>query len=111
MAANDTWALIHAERRRLIDDLQNLTPQQWATTSLCPAWSVHQVLGHVVALTKQTPPRFFGRFVASGFQFNKMVEKDVARQTAGQPADTLAELERHVEDTTSPPGTGRLVDR
>ena len=102
--SDSTWDLIHAERERLIEDLQPLTAEQWRTQSLCPEWNVHQVLAHLVALTKQTPPKFFGKFVASGFQFNKMVAKDVAREGSGTPAETLAELAAHVGDTTAPPG-------
>ncbi len=103
MPAN-TWDLIHAERQQLIADMQNLTPEQWVTASLCPAWNVHQMLGHLVALTTQTPPKFFGKFIAAGFQFDKVVAKDVAKQSAGTPAQTLAEFTRHAGDTTAPPG-------
>jgi uncharacterized protein (TIGR03083 family) len=99
-----TWDLIHAERRQLIADLEGLDAGQWATPSLCPDWNVHQMLGHLVALTKQTPPKFFGKFVKSGFAFNTMVARDVAKESAGTAAQTLAELKNHVNDTTSPPG-------
>lgn len=99
-----TWTLIHAERRQLIEDLAALTPDQWSTRSLCSEWTVHQMLGHIVALTKQTPPRFVVKFLRSGFAFNTMVAKDAARQSAGTPQQTLDELARHVQDTTSPPG-------
>jgi uncharacterized protein (TIGR03083 family) len=99
-----TWKLIHAERRRLIADLTVLTPDQWSARTLCPEWTVHQMLGHIVALTKQTPPKFFVNFVRSGFAFNTMVAKDAARESAGTPQQTLDELARHVDDTTSPPG-------
>jgi uncharacterized protein (TIGR03083 family) len=102
--SSSTWDLIHAERQRLIDDLQPLTEEQWRTPSLCPEWTVHQALAHVVALTKQTPPKFFGKFAASGFQFNKMAAKDIAREGSGTPAQTLAELAAHIGDTTAPPG-------
>ncbi len=102
--SNSTWDLIHAERRQLIRDLQPLTDDQWQVTSLCPDWTVHMVLGHVVALTKQTPPKFFARYAASGFRFNSMAAKDVARESAGTPEQTLAELAAHVDDTTAPPG-------
>ena len=101
---NSTWNLIHAERQQLIDDLQGLTDQQWHAASLCPEWDVQQALAHVVALTKQTPPKFFGKFVASGFRFDRMVAKDIARESAGTPAQTLAELAAHVGDTSAPPG-------
>jgi uncharacterized protein (TIGR03083 family) len=99
-----TWDLIHDERRRLIEDLQPLTAEQWRTASLCPGWDVQEALAHLVALTKQTPSKFVGKFVASGFQFDKMVAKDVARESSGTPAQTLAELSAHVGDTTAPPG-------
>jgi uncharacterized protein (TIGR03083 family) len=101
---SSTWDLIHAERRQLIEDLDALNADQWATPSLCPEWTVHQMLGHLVALSKQTPPKFFAKFAGSGFTFNKMVAKDVAKETAGSPQQTLAELKRHLHDTTSPPG-------
>jgi uncharacterized protein (TIGR03083 family) len=101
---DNTWDLIHTERRALIDDLQGLTPEQWRTPSLCPDWTVHQMLGHIVALTKQTPPKFIGKFLASGFRFDRMVARDVADQSAGTPADTLAEFARHAGDTSAPPG-------
>jgi uncharacterized protein (TIGR03083 family) len=101
---SNTWDLIHDERRRLIEDLQPLTAEQWRTASLCPGWDVQEALAHLVALTKQTPSKFVGKFVASGFQFDKMVAKDVARESSGTPAQTLAELSAHVGDTTAPPG-------
>jgi uncharacterized protein (TIGR03083 family) len=101
---SNTWDLIHDERHRLIEDLQPLSAEQWRTASLCPDWDVQQALAHLVALTKQTPPKFFGKFIASGFQFDKMVAKDVARESSGTPAQTLAELSAHVGDTTAPPG-------
>jgi uncharacterized protein (TIGR03083 family) len=101
---SNTWQLIHAERGRLIEDLEPLTDEQWRTTSLCPEWNVQQVLGHIVATTTMTPPKFFGKFIASGFQFEKMAAKDVAKQSAGTPAQTLAELTAHILDTHAPPG-------
>ena len=104
MSSSSTWDLIHAERRQLIQDLEPLTAEQWRVQSLCPEWNVQQMLAHVVALTKQTPPKFVGKFVASGFQFDKMAAKDVARESSGSPAQTLAELAAHVDDTSAPPG-------
>jgi len=102
--SNSTWDLIHAERQRLIEDLQSLNDQQWRAASLCPEWDVQQVLAHLVALTKQTPPKFFAKFAASGFRFERMAAKDVARESAGTPAQTLAEFTAHVGDSSAPPG-------
>jgi uncharacterized protein (TIGR03083 family) len=102
--STNTWALIHTERQNLIVDLEDLRPDQWSAPSLCDAWNVHQMLGHLVALTKQTPPKFFGKFAAAGFKFDRFAARDVARETAGTPEQTLAEFIKHVEDTSAPPG-------
>ena len=47
--SDDIWPVVHAERRALAADLAGLTPEQWATPSLCTGWSVHDVLAHMVA--------------------------------------------------------------
>jgi len=102
--ASDAWALIHAERAALADDLDGLTAEQWATGSLCSEWSVHQVLGHIVATAKMTPPKFLAQFAAARFNFTAFNARNVARDTGATPAATMAEFRAHLQDTTSPPG-------
>ena len=104
MAASSPWPIIHAERRALADDLQQLTDEQWATPSLCRGWSVHQVLGHMTATTKKSPPRFLAGMVSTGFRFTVLSDRDVAKETAGGPQQTLAEFRRHADSTVHPPG-------
>jgi uncharacterized protein (TIGR03083 family) len=102
--ADSPWPTIHGERRALADDLAQLSDAQWATPSQCSGWSVHDLLGHMLATAKMTPPKFLGGMLSSGFNFNKMVDKDVRGQTAGGPAATLADFRSHIEDSTKPPG-------
>lgn len=102
--ADSPWPTIHAERKALADDLAGLKDEQWQTPSLCVGWSVHDMLGHMVATAKMSPPRFIGRFVGSGFNFDKMANKDIKAETANGPAGTLAELNAHLNDTSAPPG-------
>src|SRR5665213_2449281 len=73
--ASDTWSIIHAERAALVADLGSLTDQQWATPSLCGGWTVRDVLGHMVATAKKTPPTFFAGLASAGFRFNTMTAK------------------------------------
>jgi uncharacterized protein (TIGR03083 family) len=102
--SEDIWPVVHAERRALAADLANLTPEQWATPSLCTGWSVHDVLAHMVATAKETPPRFLVGMLTSGFRLSRMTEKRIAEERAGGPAATLAAF-RAVENATSaPPG-------
>jgi len=56
MATSNPWPLIHAEREALAADLAMLTDEQWATRSLCADWTVRDVLGHMTATAKMTPP-------------------------------------------------------
>jgi uncharacterized protein (TIGR03083 family) len=96
--------MIHAEREALIADLGTLTDEQWATPSLCAEWTVRDVLGHMIATAKMTPPRFFLSMAAAGFRFNNMSAKGVATETTARPADGLAVFRDHLKDTTHPPG-------
>jgi uncharacterized protein (TIGR03083 family) len=96
--------MIHAEREALADDLAKLDDAQWRTPSLCAGWSVRDVLGHMTATARMTPPRFFLGLAGSGFSFSAMTAKDVRRETAGSQADGLAAFRSLTGATTHPPG-------
>jgi uncharacterized protein (TIGR03083 family) len=102
--SDDIWPVVHAERRALAADLADLAPERWQTPSLCSGWSVHDVLAHLVATAKETPPAFLAGMVASGFRISRLTEKRIAEERSGGPAATLAAF-RVVETATSaPPG-------
>jgi len=98
------WPTIHAERKALANDLADLTTEQWATQSLCSEWNVHEVLAHQVSAAKMTPPKFFAKLAAAGFNFNKYAAKQVATESAGGPAATLAAFRAVEPRETAPPG-------
>jgi uncharacterized protein (TIGR03083 family) len=100
--ASNPWPTIHAEREALIADLTPLTAEQWATQSLCADWSVRQVLAHMTATAKMTPPKFAGKFIASGFRFNAMTARDVAAEEGH--GDVLASYTAVRSSTSHPPG-------
>lgn len=104
MATTSPWPLIHGEREALVADLGTLTDDQWATPSLCGGWTVRDVLGHMIATAKMTPPRFFVSMAAAGFRFNNMTAKGVAAEATAKPGDGLANFRSHLKDTTAPPG-------
>jgi uncharacterized protein (TIGR03083 family) len=104
MATTSPWPLIHAERTALSADLGTLTDEQWATRSLCADWTVRDVLGHMIATAKMTPPAFFAKMAAAGFRFNAMTAKGVAAEATARPGDGLAAFRSHAKDTTHPPG-------
>ena len=100
----DIWPVVHAERRALAADLAGLTPEQWATPSLCTGWSVHDVLAHLVATAKETPAGFLAGMVRSGFRIQRMTERRIAEEKAGGPAATLAAFRTVETATSAPPG-------
>jgi uncharacterized protein (TIGR03083 family) len=104
MANPAPWPTIHAERAALAEDLAALTDDQWSTPSLCAEWSVWEVLGHLTATAKMTPYKFVSGMVGTGLRFAVFAAKNVAAETSGTPADTLAEFRSVLTATTSPPG-------
>ncbi len=102
--ADSPWPLIHAEREALAADLAKLDEPGWQTPSLCIGWTVRDVLGHMTATARMTPPKFFLELARSGFRFNVMTAKDVGRETAGSAADGLAAFHGLIGATTHPPG-------
>jgi uncharacterized protein (TIGR03083 family) len=109
MGASSPWPLIHGEREALADDLAALTGEQWATASLCPGWSVRDVLGHLTATAKMTPGSFFSQLARAGFRFNHMSANRIAAEATAAPADGLAEFRKHISDTTHPPGPSEAM--
>jgi uncharacterized protein (TIGR03083 family) len=104
MAGPDPWPTIHAERKALAADLQGLREEQWHTPSLCTGWSVEQVLGHMTATAKMTPPKFFVNMIKSGFAFAKMADAEIAEETKAGPDRTLQSFEEVQTSKKHPPG-------
>ncbi|MGD9528012.1 MAG: maleylpyruvate isomerase family mycothiol-dependent enzyme [Pseudonocardia sp.] len=100
---NDIWPIVHAERAALIDDLARLTPEQWATPSLCEGWDVHDVLAHLVDTARATRVRFVLGLARARFDFHRQNADGVAAQRRASPADTLAAFRAVQEWTATPP--------
>jgi uncharacterized protein (TIGR03083 family) len=102
--SSDIWPIVHAERRALAADLEGLAPERWQTLSLCTDWSVHDVLAHMVATAKETPPHFLAGLVTSGFSLSRYTAKRIAAERTGGPAATLEALRAVETSTAAPPG-------
>ncbi len=102
--AADIWPLVHAERAALAADLAGLTPDQWATPSLCAGWSVEQVMAHQVSTARTGVLGFFTGLIKAGFSFDRFTENGVKDGSKGGPAAVLAAYRAIGSSTTSPPG-------
>ncbi|MGK9149356.1 maleylpyruvate isomerase family mycothiol-dependent enzyme [Plantibacter flavus] len=110
--ARTVWPIVRSERRALVADLEGLTEDQWASPSLCPGWSVHDVVAHLVDSAKTTRLSFAGRLLAARFDFDRDNERGIVRERRSRPADTLAALADAADLTRTPPGdlATRLVE-
>ena len=84
---------VAAERLRLAEDLESLTPAQWATPSLCAGWTVHDVVAHLTLSTRQGVPWTLWRTLRARGNLERAFA-DMARERAHRypPADLIAQL-------------------
>ena len=100
----ELWTLVAAERGALADDLTDLTPDQWATRSLCPDWTVRDIVAHLTAAASTSPGAFIGQFAKARFDFDAYANAGLTRRLGADSAATLAGFRAVQHSTTSPPG-------
>jgi uncharacterized protein (TIGR03083 family) len=98
-----TWAMIHAERKALAATLEELTTEQWDSPSLCAGWSVGFLAAHVLAGAEQTPGRFLGGMVTTGFRFNALMEREARRRAQLSRQQIVDRLRQRTTTTNHPP--------
>ena len=84
------WAAVHEERRALIADLEDLPDDVWQAPSLCPGWSIHDVLAHLVDTALTTRLGFLRGMVRARFDFDRSNADGVRKHRGSSPAETLA---------------------
>ena len=106
------WQAVHEERRRLVSDLEGITLEQWQTPSLCPGWSVHDVVAHLIDSAVTTRLGFVRQMVTARFDFDRANDDGVAKHKAIEPVETLDAFRTVVNRTDRPPGplATRLVE-
>ncbi|MGW0162449.1 maleylpyruvate isomerase family mycothiol-dependent enzyme [Mycobacterium sp. NPDC003323] len=103
MRDEDIWRHIDQQRADLADFLDTLTPQQWATPSLCEHWAVRDVAAHLTHGGAHWA-RMGWEALRSGFRFNAMMVRIAVEDT--RPADEIvAALRAMVGQRRRPPGT------
>src|SRR6188508_509488 len=102
--ADSIWPTVHAERSALAADLATLDVPAWDTSSLCPDWTVRDVVAHMAATARLSAGGFFKGMITSGFSIKKMQAKDIARERGESPAETLANFNDVLNSSKHPPG-------
>jgi uncharacterized protein (TIGR03083 family) len=103
MANERTWALIHSQRSAVADMLEKLTPDQWATPSLCGTWTVKLTAAHILAGAEQTVPAFLAGMATSGFRFNVLMRRNASRLAKLEPGEIITRIRARTTTTNRPP--------
>jgi uncharacterized protein (TIGR03083 family) len=108
----DVWALVHAERAALVEDLEGLDEEEWERPSLCEGWTVHDVAAHLVDTWRTTRLGFVVGLARARFDFHRQNARGVERWRGATPQETLQRLREAATRTSTPPGPldSRLVE-
>jgi uncharacterized protein (TIGR03083 family) len=108
MERDEVWRAVEVARLRAADLLAELSPEEWAHKSLCPAWTVRDVGAHLtLAPQTQLGPAMVDMIRAGG-NFNRMI-RDTAKRRAKRPTDQIiGELRAVSSSRKLAPGTGYL---
>lgn len=107
---DELFAMIADERTTLAGELEGLDAAQWATPSLCRGWTVRDVAGHLTVPFHTSTPKLLVSIAASGFSFNRAMDKlSRARAAATEPAALAADLRANAGHQFKPPGAGAIA--
>lgn len=100
---------VAAERRHLADHVADLTDDQWATPSLCAAWTVRDVIAHLTVTTRITVPMVIRAAVRARGSFDRMeIDLTARRAAAYTTAELVAQLRESAASTRRFPGSGPM---
>lgn len=98
------WQTIAEERRAFADVLDTLTPEQWATPSLCGEWTVRDVAAHIMVGPTASIPEVAKAMFRARFKFDR-ANVLLAKPRAARPtAEITAVLRDRATSRFTPPG-------
>ncbi len=100
---------IRTERLALIDYLETLDPEEWATPSLCDRWTVQDVAAHLASAPALTVAGTLLEAVRAGFLPNKFTADSARRWSRRGPEAILAQLRENAANGATPPGVPEVA--
>jgi uncharacterized protein (TIGR03083 family) len=98
------WALAHAERAALAEDLAGLGAGQWRHDTLCGDWDVEQVVAHLTAAASTNQRRWLLSMLGARFRPDVHNQRRLAEHCGSTPAETLDRFRAVITSTTAPSG-------
>jgi len=95
------WSAVTAVRLQIADLLDTLSAQEWDAQSLCTAWRVRDVAGHVALVPTITTWQLLGVAPRAGFNLHRM-NTLIAQRAGSEPTDSIVtKLREHAADRTT----------
>ncbi|SLK12379.1 maleylpyruvate isomerase family mycothiol-dependent enzyme [Arthrobacter sp. P2b] len=101
---DDLWALAHAERTALAQDLANLSAEQWQHPTLCGQWNVEQVIAHLTAAASLNQWQWLRSMLGARFRPDVHNQRRLAEHRGRNPKETLDRFRAVIRSTTAPSG-------
>lgn len=107
MDSVESWRVIAAQRLALADLLEGLSPEGWATPSLCAGWRVRDVAAHVAMAPQVLSVRAMAvEFVRAGGRYDVLNHDLAVRHADSRSTERIvAELREHAASQRLPPVT------
>jgi len=103
MGESESWAMVHAERAALAQDLAGLDDAQWNAGSLCTEFTVREVVAHLASGASLSTLRWMAGVIRYRFDFDAQNAYQQAQQLGADHGETLERFRRTVASTTKPP--------
>lgn len=98
----ELWALAHAERAALAEDLSGLATEQWHQATLCREWNVEQVVAHLTAAASIGQLRWIRSMLGARFRPDVHNFRRLNEQMGATPDETLTRFRAIITSTTAP---------
>jgi uncharacterized protein (TIGR03083 family) len=98
------WALAHAERAALAEDLSGLSDDQWRHSTLCGQWDVEEVVAHLTAAASLNQWRWVRSMLGARFRVDVHNQRRLVEHRGSTPAETLDRFQAVIGSTTAPSG-------
>jgi uncharacterized protein (TIGR03083 family) len=98
------WALAHAERTALAEDLSDLSTEQWRHGTLCGQWNVEDVVAHLTAAASLDRWRWLRSMLGARFRADVHNQRRLVEHRGSTPAETLDRFRAIIGSTTAPSG-------
>lgn len=96
------WAVAHAERAALAEDLAGLRTEQWHQQTLCGKWDVEHVVAHLTAAASLNQFQWLRSMVGARFRPDVHNQRRLEEHRGSAPAETLYRFRAVINSTIAP---------